>query len=41
MLKNPSILVVVYKIFGVLLSIPFIINVIALARKRRTAEGME
>ena len=32
MLKNPSIIVVVYKIFGVLLSIPFIINVIALAR---------
>lgn len=32
MLKNPSIIVVVYKIFGILLSIPFIIHVIALAR---------
>ena len=32
MLKNPAIIVVVYKIFLILLSIPFIINVIALAR---------
>ncbi len=32
MLKNPAIILVVYKIFLILLSIPFIINVIALAR---------
>ena len=32
MLKNPAIILVVYKIFGVLFSIPFLINVIALAR---------
>ena len=32
MLRNPAIIVVVYKIFGILLSIPFLINVIALAR---------
>ena len=31
MLKNPVIILVVYKIFGVLLSIPFLINIIALA----------
>lgn len=31
MLKNPAIIVVVYKIFIILLSIPFVINVIALA----------
>ncbi|MBQ9450387.1 MAG: hypothetical protein IJU34_03595 [Bacteroidales bacterium] len=33
MLKNPAIILVVYKIFGVLLSIPFLINVISLASK--------
>ena len=31
MLKNPAIILVVYKIFGILLSLPFIINVIVLA----------
>jgi hypothetical protein len=31
MLKNPAIILVVYKIFGILLSIPFLINVICLA----------
>ena len=33
MLRNPAIILVVYKIFLALLSIPFIINVISLARK--------
>ena len=33
MLKNPAIILVVYKIFGVLLSIPFLINMISLASK--------
>lgn len=32
MLKNPAIILVVYKIFGILLSIPFLINVIYLAK---------
>lgn len=32
MLKNPAIILVVYKIFGILLSIPFLINVIFLAK---------
>ena len=31
MLKNPAIILVVYKIFGILLSIPFLINIISLA----------
>ena len=31
MLKNPAIILVVYKIFGILFSIPFLINVISLA----------
>ena len=31
MLKNPVIILVVYKIFGILLSIPFLINIISLA----------
>lgn len=33
MLKNPAIILVVYKIFGVPLSLPFLINVISLASK--------
>lgn len=33
MLKNPAILVVVYKIFGILLSVPFLISIISLAAK--------
>lgn len=32
MLKNPAIILVVYKLFGILLSIPFLINVIYLAK---------
>lgn len=31
MLKNPAIILVVYKIFGILLIIPFLINIISLA----------
>ena len=39
MLKNPAIILVVYKIFGILFSIPFLINVISLAAAGKPIRG--